>query len=642
MSYRHTSLPQLLDVYVSIIRKYTGCDAVGIRLLDEEGNIPYVAYAGFTRDFYETESPLSIKSDLCMCINVIKGTTDPGLPFYSEGGSFYMNGTTKFLSTVSEEDKGKTRNVCNKVGYESVALIPIREHTRIAGLIHLADARDDKVPLRIVEVLEKVATPIGEVVKRLQVEADLRQSEEKYRSLVENVIDVFYRTDQQGMLTFVSPHALPLLGYGSYSEVLNRRIEAYWKDPDSRAGMIERMKKDGYVRDYEVVIVGKDKREIPVSVSSAFYRDKNGEIAGVEGVIRDISERKKAEAAIREAEEKFRTIFDTYLDALVVFEITASGMPGKIIDVNAAACTQLGYTKVELQAKSFFEINADEYWEAALNQIAGLYLRGYGSYDSVRIKKDGVRFPVEVQVHRMKLQGRDVIVSSARDVSERRRQEKSLKISNQKLHLMNIVAWHDIQNKITGLRGYVELTKDIVTDEKAKGFVRTEEEVLKVIDQQIQYTKEYQQMGVAPPQWLRINEVLRRVFANQNAGSLDTAIDVGDLEIFCDPTVEKAFSYLVGYTLDPSRHADLVRIYLQKNASGLILCYDDNGTGIPTDKKKEIFQRDVAKFSGFGMFFIHDILDISEMSIKETGDPEKGVRFEITIPKGAFRFSEKQ
>jgi signal transduction histidine kinase len=145
-------------------------------------------------------------------------------------------------------------------------------------------------------------------------------------------------------------------------------------------------------------------------------------------------------------------------------------------------------------------------------------------------------------------------------------------------------------------------------------------------------------MGVAPPQWIRVPDVLRRVFADATAETLNITVDVVDLEIFCDPTVEKAFSYLVGYTLEPSRHADTVRISLRKTPAGVILCYDDNGAGIPVDRKKDIFLRDVAKFSGFGMFFIHDILDISDMTILETGDPEKGVRFEITIPNGMFRF----
>ena len=95
-----------------------------------------------------------------------------------------------------------------------------------------------------------------------------------------------------------------------------------------------------------------------------------------------------------------------------------------------------------------------------------------------------------------------------RDISERKKQEQALQIANQKLNLMNIVAWHDIYNKITGLRGYVELSKEHITDHKAEEFRKREEEILKVIHQQIQYTQEYQEIGQQPPRWHRLGTLL--------------------------------------------------------------------------------------------------------------------------------------
>ena len=114
-----------------------------------------------------------------MCINVIKGTTDPGLSFYTAGGSFYMNATTPFLATVSEEDKGPTRNVCNQTGYESVALIPIRLGDRILGLIHLADCQEDKVPLNMVKVLEQAASALGIGIQRTLAEESLKKTHDE-------------------------------------------------------------------------------------------------------------------------------------------------------------------------------------------------------------------------------------------------------------------------------------------------------------------------------------------------------------------------------------------------------------------------------------------------------------------------------
>jgi len=104
-----------------------------------------------------------------------------------------MNGTTRFLATVSEEEKGETRNVCNQVGYESVALVPIRLGDRIFGLIHVADLQENMVPLEIVETLEKVAMQLGEAIQRI------RMGEETQRRLRElearqRVIESIFQT----------------------------------------------------------------------------------------------------------------------------------------------------------------------------------------------------------------------------------------------------------------------------------------------------------------------------------------------------------------------------------------------------------------------------------------------------------------
>jgi len=169
------AMKPLLKEFTAELKKLTGCAAVGIRILDEMGNIPYIGYEGFSQRFYELESPLSLHTDQCMCINVIKGTADPKFPFYTEGGSFYMNGTTRFLATVSEEAKGATRNTCNQHGYESVALVPIRGGGRILGLIHVADAQENKVPLDLVEMLEGAGMQLGTAIQRVMMEEGLRK-----------------------------------------------------------------------------------------------------------------------------------------------------------------------------------------------------------------------------------------------------------------------------------------------------------------------------------------------------------------------------------------------------------------------------------------------------------------------------------
>jgi two-component sensor histidine kinase len=182
-----TDLDPLLKRFVDITAFHTGCQAVGIRLMDAEGNIPYQGFSGFPTHFYEMESPLSVHRDHCMCINVILGTTDPELSFYTRGGSFWMNGTTKFLATVDEEAKGSTRNECNRQGYESVALIPIRKGPQILGLIHLADTRENMVPRETVEAFEEAALHMGNAIQRVMAEKAVRDSLEEKEVLLREV-----------------------------------------------------------------------------------------------------------------------------------------------------------------------------------------------------------------------------------------------------------------------------------------------------------------------------------------------------------------------------------------------------------------------------------------------------------------------
>ena len=182
---KYTEMTPLLKEFVAALKELTNCKAVGIRVLDRDGNIPYQAFDGFSEAFYRSESPLSIKADRCMCISVIKGTSDPKFTFFTEGGSFFMNGTTRFLATVPEREKGQTRNVCNQFGYESVALVPIRSGDHILGLIHVADPRENAVPIDLVEAIEWTAMELGTAIRRVQGREALRRAYDELEYRVE-------------------------------------------------------------------------------------------------------------------------------------------------------------------------------------------------------------------------------------------------------------------------------------------------------------------------------------------------------------------------------------------------------------------------------------------------------------------------
>lgn len=320
-------MTSLLEEFVSAVRDFTGCGAAGIRILDKEGNIPYQAYKGFSQRFYELESPLSIKLDQCLCINVIKGKTQAKLPYYTKGGSFYTNGTTHLLATLSEKDKGRTRNVCHEFGYESVALVPIRLGDRNLGLIHVADPQENKIPLKVVEVLEEAAMELGTAIRRVRAEEKLRESEERYRALLhlggevgEAVIMVQDTEQGEAIQTFVSEQWPRITGY-SMDKLLGMSFFDLVSPKDRRASMERHRRKtrgEAIPGLFEMSIIKKDGTEVPIELTSAYttFQKKRANVA----YIREITKRKQMEEALQQSENLYRTIFETTGTATAIVE----------------------------------------------------------------------------------------------------------------------------------------------------------------------------------------------------------------------------------------------------------------------------------------------------------------------------------
>jgi signal transduction histidine kinase len=147
-------------------------------------------------------------------------------------------------------------------------------------------------------------------------------------------------------------------------------------------------------------------------------------------------------------------------------------------------------------------------------------------------------------------------------------------------------------------------------------------------------------MGIHPPQWVNLPRVLRTIVSFKEIGSLKIGLDIHDLELFCDPVIEKVFSHLIENTQKHGKKATEIHISCQETATGLQLIYEDDGVGILPERKKDLFVRGVGSATGFSLFFVHDILEISDMSIRENGEPGTGVRFEISVPRGLYRVGQ--
>ncbi|WP_319580447.1 PAS domain S-box protein [uncultured Methanospirillum sp.] len=154
---------------------------------------------------------------------------------------------------------------------------------------------------------------VFDVTERKNIERQLVLSEEKYRSIFENQIDLLYQTDINGVIQTLSPSCLKLAGY-TPTELVGHSVLDLYADPVQKKILNEKLIKDGIVYDFETVLIDRKGTHVPVSINSHIIYDNAGLPVRIEGTIRDITERKNTENALRRSEEHYRSLFENMLE----------------------------------------------------------------------------------------------------------------------------------------------------------------------------------------------------------------------------------------------------------------------------------------------------------------------------------------
>jgi PAS domain S-box-containing protein len=208
--------------------------------------------------------------------------------------------------------------------------------------------------------------------------------------------------------------------------------------------------------------------------------------------------------------------------------------------------------------------------------------------------------------------------------------------ANEKLNLLSSITRHDILNQLTALSGYLELMSEGPKGPQIQKYIDIEKRIAETIKKQIQFTKDYHEIGVQSPQWYNVKKAIETATAPLPLHQGTLVVSIENISIYADPLLEKVFYNLVENALRYGR--DPIRIAFSSRIQGdtiSIIC-EDNGEGVPEEFKEAIFRRQYFKHTGFGLFLSREILGITGLSILESGEQGKGARFEITVPQGYF------
>ncbi len=385
----------------------SGMDCGGMYLVDDtSGVLDMVFYKGLSPDF--------IKSALHYDAN------SPSTQLVMKGKPVYKQ--HQDLGVPLDETRLKEQ-------LRAIAVIPILHNQKVIGCLNISSHSLDEVPAFARGALETIAAQIGSAIARLKAEKSYRESEERYGKILATSPDAIMLYDAKSReILDANGAAVKLYGYGreeflkiKYTDI-TAEIEA--SDNSIKELLSEKIKKIP-LRYHKK----KDGTIFPVEISGSVFKLKGGNV--ICGIIRDITERKQAEEALRESESRFRQFFEN--EPVYCYIISTDG---KILDINSLALEVLGYRKKEIVGKSFLTtVYAPSSQEKAKELFMKWKVMGELKNEELNIiTKSGEERTVLLSVDAIKNADGEILhsISVQRDITERKRAEEALRESEER------------------------------------------------------------------------------------------------------------------------------------------------------------------------------------------------------------------
>jgi len=484
--------------------------------------------------------------------------------------------------------------------------------------------------------VEGAIESIRDITELKETERILRVSQEKYSKLFLLSPDAIVISDlESGRIIEVNEAFSSSIGHSSDELIGKSTLEAgIWSTPEKREIFVSQIRQNGKVKGFETIVHTRSGNRIFASISA--------ETLTIEGrtflisAIRDITERKKYELALKESEEKYRNVVEQAQDGIVIVQEL------RLVYVNESFARMTGYTVDELTGSNFQILFPQEkrgnIAEIIRKRLAGEPLNRMHETDLLR--RDRSTITIEAIGGLISYHGAPADLIIIRDISERKRLELSLLEALQKLRILTGITRHDIMNDMNIITASLDMALHTDMTPNQQKYLTNALHAGQTLKNTIEFTREYEDFGSLSSRWVYLVKIVDAARSDLFTGDVSVDISIaGNIEIFADPIIQKVFSILFDNSIRHGSPLSSIRIFTENQKNTLVIIYTDDGTGIEEDAKEKIFMHGYGKNTGIGLYLARELLSITGMSIRETGRPGEGARFEITVPHKMFRFN---
>ena len=226
------------------------------------------------------------------------------------------------------------------------------------------------------------------------------------------------------------------------------------------------------------------------------------------------------------------------------------------------------------------------------------------------------------------------------DITELKMAEERLRKVDEKLSLLMSTTRHDMSNQLAVLGGNIALLRQTSKqDPKALALVERMERSVEKLNSMLAFSRDYQHLGIDSPRWQRIGDLFYDPLQYMELEGLGMTEEARSLEVLADPMLGKVFHNIVENSIRHGGRPVSVSISCQQRSGDMFLVIEDDGTGVPAEDKELIFKKGFGKGTGLGLFLSQQVLGITGITIRETGAPGRGARFEMLVPGGKWRFA---